>query len=62
MSEVLKVEEQQVIAKIQERQTLQGEKMESDSERAVCLNHTWNNDSLVCFKLEKIFFYIRHFY
>lgn len=34
VSEVLKVEEQQVVAKVQERQTLQGERTDRESERA----------------------------
>lgn len=41
VSEVLEVEEQQVIPKVQERQTLQGERTDRESERAGCLDQTW---------------------
>lgn len=41
VGEVLKVEEQQVIPKVQERQTLQGEEIDRESERDHCLDQTW---------------------
>lgn len=59
VSEVLKVEEQQVVAKVQERQTLQGEKKDNKSEKG-CLSLdqgqiVLGNKYLACFNPEKKF-------
>jgi len=62
VSEVLKVEEQQVIPKVQERQTLRGEKTDGESQRAVRLDQIRGKLFLSLVPIEISYFDIEHLY